>query len=160
MNDITTNIKRQLLKYLNKLDDPSLSNLTITELREILRNDVDKYDAEKLKLRESLSKDFKNVYLKKHDTNGIFGEELQVFHVKSIEFECFDTDYNENYAIDGERISFSKLGVNVRKLSDDASDLVSEQDLRDCTKITRAEYKTYKESATLFNKNLYKLIKG
>ena len=158
MGNREINIKRQILSYFSKLDDVSISNLTVTELKEQFQSDIDIYDMEVSKEDEKVLNEFKNVYLKKHSDNGMFGKELEVFHIKSIEYECYNTDYEKEYKINGTRISFNGINTNVRKLSNNAHDLKSAKVLRGYIVITKKEYDRYIETQKSFQKQFDEIV--
>jgi len=157
MKDKQINLKKQILSYINKLNDVSIDNLTVAELKEQFKTDIDIYDKKVSDAEELVKNEFKDVYLKKYSDKSIFGKELEVFHVKSIEYECYDTDYVKNYKIDGTRISFNGINTNIRELSANASDLMSEKELRACIVITKEHYDAYMDSCIEI-KNMFEKI--
>ena len=142
MGNTEINVKKRILEYLTKLDglDP---NITVNELIAEYQRDVEAYDKVVEEGEAELVKEFSNIYLKKYSDDSIFGKELEVFKIRTIEQYCYDTDYKRQYNIKGERLSFNGIHVNLRELTSDASNLMSEKQLRACTVISKELYDGY-----------------
>lgn len=161
MRDKSTNIKRQILSYISKLDKAEYdlySDITLRELQSQFISDIKKVDEKEAKADEKLKNEFKDVYIKKYSDDSPFGKELEVFHIKSIEFETYCTDYKKHYKINGTRISFNGINGNVRELSSNAHDLMSAKELRACTVINRKDYDLYLETLLLLQKKFNEIV--
>lgn len=157
------NIKRQLLSYLEKLDKKefkTIDTLSVKDLKEQLEGFVKKHDDKILENENAIINDFKDVYLKVFTNDGgLFGDELEVYHILMIDTECYTTEYNRMYKCVGSRISFNNLNVHKRDLTSNAHDLFSEEELRKMTVITKEEHNEYELKYKAFQTLLKGIIK-
>jgi len=144
MDNININKKRSVLEMIKGL---GLDNrLTIGEIRTNFIADVKAHDKTVSDAEDKLVGEFKDIYVKKYSDDSMFGKELEVFHVRKILPYCYNTDYKRMYNIKGMRLSFNSIKANLRELTSDASNLMSETDLRACTVITKELYDGYVEA--------------
>lgn len=136
------NTKKNIIHQLDNLDDSYL-NLTVAEFRIRLLGEIKVTSEESTKNNLKFLKRFKNVYLK-YNTNGLLGKELKVLHVKRIQNNGYDVEYNKVYQLIGEKISFNYANTyKVEMKNDGFNVLVSEEKLISYTVITKEEYESY-----------------
>lgn len=155
MGNREINQKKQILKFINELDG-SLSNLSVGELKSNLSKQIatDNHSVEETE--RILRSDFTDVYLKKYSDGG-FGDELAIMHVKTINFKSYNTDYKKMYQPMGERISFSYMNVYRRELG--FHDMFDEKGLRAFEVITRDEYQIFVNKYKKLDKLIRDIIK-
>ena len=147
----------RVLNYIAKYDE----NLTIAQLKEAIK--ADQISAKKNETEEitRVKKDFKDVYLKRIYNCDLFGETLEIFHIKEITDINKTTEYINIYSIDAQKISFTYEGVNFRHLKGDSCyHTFSEKDLRDMVVISKEDFDTYNYKYNELNRMLTNLIKN
>ena len=140
MKNTKINKKKEILRLLKdiKFDDQQ----RVESFINALMTETEGYDTNIITKESIVISEFTDVYLKSYEKNGILGEELKIFHLKSVKTESYDTEYTRLYRCDGERISF--MG-NMFNYNNQHHKLMSEKALRDCQRITKDEYDEYKQ---------------
>lgn len=153
------NIKRRILELVEKLDK-GISKYSILEMSEIFQKEIDGHDKQVKEEEDKTIKEFKNIYLKVFTSDGgLFGDELEIFYITTIEPECYNTDYIRMYKCKGLRTSFNDLNVSKRGLGGNVHDLKSEKELRGMTVIAKEEYDKYEEKYQSFKDLLKDIVK-
>lgn len=154
------NIKHRIIELLDKniIEEGLDINLSVKEVMDKFKHDIKEYDKETQEKDLKTLNEFKNVYLKKYSNSDVFGKKLEVYHIKSIEFECYNTEHEKMYKIDGTRIIFNGFNTNTGEFTNRAHDLMLIKNLRECKVITKEEYDNYMENHRSLKKQFNEIV--
>jgi len=143
MNKKDINIKRTLINAFKEIKS-DLSELTLKELISQFTKDVNEFDKVNLEREAMVVSEFTDVYLKKlHKDTRVFGDELEVIHIKSIEPNGFTDRYERTYLLSGNRLKFSKSSFFMRDFDTSVYSMYTEKSLAGFTRITKEEYDSH-----------------
>lgn len=146
----------RLLNYIAKYDE----NLTITQLREAIKQDEISAKQKETEEIDKAKESFKDMFLKRIRNCNLFGETLQVYHIEEITGHTMCDDFSLSYFVKGSKISFSPRDINFRKLKyGDTYDAFSALELRKMTVISREEFDEYNWIYNDISRRLTDLIK-
>lgn len=157
MKNSNIGAKKTILKMLSKLNDVD-SLRTVAEMRYNFEKEINEYEVELKNKETSLIDEFSNVYLSHKSEDGLFGgKELEIFHITSLEFEAYSTDYEKVYKCKGERIGFNNINVNKGPLNSYFRGL-TEKEIRSYKVITKSEYDKYVMAYEKMSKDISQII--
>lgn len=137
---IDINKKKTIFKLMNNMSLDS--DITIDKFLNSIKNDIDEAELKTKHNIDSVINDFTDVYLKHKEFDSLFNSvTLTIYHIKTLNFETYDTDYNKLYLINGERIQFNCNYIN--SVNDINNCHKSEHELRGYNVITKKEYLDY-----------------
>jgi hypothetical protein len=147
---------RRILDYIAKYDE----NLTVAQLKQVIKADQISAKQSETEEIERVKKDFKDVYLKRVDNCDLFGDTLEIYHIKEITDTNKTTDYTLIYHINAEKLSFTYKGVNFQHIKgDNVYHTFSEKDLRGMLVIDKEEFEKYNFKYNEISKILTNLVK-
>ena len=158
MKDKDINKKRRFLEYLEDYEIKNLGyDIKLSDLKENLRKEINYYDADIIVDEAEVINKFTGAYLKILETdNPLFGEQLKVVKVTSIEIEGYNTDYERMYKCKGEILSFTNNHIFCNPL--ERNRLMSEKNIREYEVIDEGEYRDYKFKYDNFKKMMSEIL--
>lgn len=145
----------RILNYIAKYDE----NLTITQLREAIKQEEISAKQKETEEIDKVKKDFSNTYLKKLDEHPLFGKTLNIYHLKNYVRSERTTDWSLIYYFEGSKTSFSERDIHRGDFNPDiCGNSFSAEELRGMTKISSYEYKKYKAKYSELTNELKNLM--
>ena len=134
-------------------------DLTIREVRELIKKaDIIK-SSEEEKLIETIKDKFRWVYLKSLEDSDVYGKELIILHVYGIISHEKSMDWENLFHVRGHKISFSERSLFSRSLTEQSNDFFSEKSLMEMEFISKDDYDFYLDKYREINDKLNSLLK-
>ena len=133
-------------------------DMTIGELVTSIEQQNKEKEAKDAIIRQTVIDHYTGKYIKIYDSEGIFGESLEIYKIDSIKSVGYDTDYNELYGITGTKLSFTNRDVAKYNIKGDCSDSFSYKNLQQATVIQYEHYVDYLDEYNRITTILKKIL--
>lgn len=151
--------KYRILTLLKKIDN-DFKNLSINEFIKCIEKEILEEKKLEEKEKENIINTYNSTFLKMHENNKLWGENLRVIKVDSIYCNEFDIDFQKIYTIIGEEISFNKINIFKRKSTLEESNLsFTHEDLKKFEIISEEEYLNFLNKYEFLDKSIKKIFK-
>ena len=145
----------RILDYIAKYDE----NLTISQLKTAIKQEQFLAEEKETEEENRIKANFENKYLKVLDKESLFGTSLNVYHFNKLVRKDRCTDWSLTYYFSGEQLNFTARDIFHKEFNPDkCGNSFSEQDLKEMTVITEAEYFEFKSKYESITEVLEKLI--
>lgn len=114
MNNRYINNKKRVLEELNDLD----GDITISQLREAYTEEITEYEDKDNKYYDDIIEKFTGAYLMRKITHDLFGEQIELLHIESIELGGFYDTGARVLACKHTKVSFNKHESMMRTYDD------------------------------------------
>lgn len=137
MKDRGINKKKRVLEALRDLD----GDITLSQIREAFTEDISNYEDIINNEEKELIEKYTDSYLFRRCQDTILGEHIEIFNIKTINFEAYSTEFDKVYKATGTRILFSK---DETRLSHDLKYYsFTKGELENCDIITKEDFDTF-----------------
>lgn len=133
-------------------------DMTIGELVTSIEQQNKEKEAKDAIIRQTVIDHYTGKYIKIYDSEGIFGESLEIYKIDSIKSVGYDTDYNELYGITGTKLSFTNRDVAKYNTKGECSHSFSYKNLQQATVIQYERYVDYLDEYNRITTILKKLL--
>lgn len=135
-------------------------DMTISELINDIETKNNEKETNDTLIRKQIIDKYTGKYLKIHEPNGIFGENLDVYKIDSIKSIGYDTDFIELYGITGIKITFSNRDLAMFDIHGECGNSFSYEQLEQGEIIDYIDYNFYISQYNQITNTLKHIMNG